>query len=75
MLQVRVQLRCREHEQRDPACAACRKLAYFERRYDSVLTQRGAADGGDPHRPGQARADHRRPEMRGVPQGVLQAPL
>ena len=40
MLQVRVQLRCREHEQRDPACAACRKLAYFERRYDSVLTQR-----------------------------------
>ena len=40
MLQVKVQLRCRQHEKRDPTCPGCRHLAYFERRYDSMLTQR-----------------------------------
>ena len=76
MLQVKVQLRCRQHEKRDPTCPGCRHLAYFERRYDSMLTQRCRADRGDPPGAGSPGTDHHRPALnQGVPQGVLQTPL
>ena len=40
MLQVKVQLLCPKHGKRDPACPACRHLAYIEKRYDSLYSQR-----------------------------------